>query len=79
MRTMASTSYTTYLPGGQHWSLRLRRGTTMRLSARETDTNVGLLCYNPENLLERLNLLNRGGFLVGHNTAGYRQIALVAP
>jgi len=49
-------AYTTHLPGGQHWSLRLRRGTTLSLTAREADTNVGLLCYNPENLLERLNL-----------------------
>ncbi|WP_110678063.1 urea amidolyase associated protein UAAP1 [Salinicola sp. RZ23] len=48
--------YTTHLPGGHHWSLRLRRGTTLTLTAREVDTNVGLLCYNPENLLERLNL-----------------------
>lgn len=56
MSTLTSTNYTTHLPGGQHWSLRLRRGTTMRLRAREADTNVGLLCYNPENLLERLNL-----------------------
>ncbi|ROO25345.1 urea carboxylase [Salinisphaera orenii MK-B5] len=53
---MSEPAYTTHLPGGQHWSLRLRRGTTMRLTAHEPDTNVGLLMYNPENLLERLNL-----------------------
>ena len=28
----------------------------MRLTAHEPDTNVGMLMYNPENLLERLNL-----------------------
>nr|WP_247739709.1 urea amidolyase associated protein UAAP1 [Endozoicomonas sp. G2_2] len=44
------------MPGGQHWSLRLRRGTTMTLTASAPDTNVGMLMYNPENLLERLNL-----------------------
>lgn len=48
--------YTTHLPGGHHWSLRLRRGTTLTLAAGATNANVGLLCYNPENLLERLNL-----------------------
>ena len=53
---MSEPVYTTHLPGGQHWSLRLRRGTTMRLTAHEPDTNVGMLMYNPENLLERLNL-----------------------
>ncbi|ERJ17756.1 aminomethyltransferase protein [Salinisphaera shabanensis E1L3A] len=53
---MSDTAYSTHLPGGQHWSLRLRRGTTMTLTATEPDTNVGMLMYNPENLLERLNL-----------------------
>ncbi len=48
--------YATHLPGGHHWSLRLRRGTTLTLAAGEANANVGLLCYNPENLLERLNL-----------------------
>lgn len=48
--------YATHLPGGHHWSLRLRRGTTLTLTAKQADSNVGLLCYNPENLLERLNL-----------------------
>ncbi|NGO90172.1 MAG: DUF1989 domain-containing protein [Halomonas sp.] len=48
--------YATHLPGGHHWSLRLRRGTTLTLSAQQANSNVGLLCYNPENLLERLNL-----------------------
>ena len=53
---MSNPAYTTHLPGGQHWSLRLRRGTTMTLTASDPDTNVGMLMYNPENLLERLNL-----------------------
>ncbi|ROO30003.1 urea amidolyase associated protein UAAP1 [Salinisphaera japonica] len=53
---MADFDYQTFLPGGQHWSLRLRRGTTMTLSAEAADTNVSMLFYNPENLLERLSL-----------------------
>lgn len=55
-RDETSDAYVTHLPGGQHWSLRLRRGTSMTLTARETDTNVGMLFFNPENPLERLNL-----------------------
>jgi urea carboxylase-associated protein 2 len=53
---MSNPAYSTHLPGGQHSSLRLRRGTTMTLTATEPDSNVGMLMYNPENLLERLNL-----------------------
>lgn len=43
------------LPGGSHWSLRLRRGTALELTDLEGDANLGLLFYNPENLLERYN------------------------
>lgn len=49
-------AYRTHLPGGQHWSLTMRRHTMMRLTACEPDTNVGMLFYNPENLYERINL-----------------------
>lgn len=45
---------TTLTPGG-HWSLRMRRGTQMVLTDLEGGTNVGMLFYNPENLLERYN------------------------
>ena len=34
---MSNPAYSTHLPGGQHWSLRLRRGTTMTLTATEPD------------------------------------------
>ncbi len=47
--------YQTRLPGGAHWSLRLRRGTEMHLTDLEGGANVGMLFYNPENLLERYN------------------------
>jgi urea carboxylase-associated protein 2 len=47
--------YQTTLAGGCHWSLRLRRGTLMRLTDLEGDGNCGMLLYNPENLLERYN------------------------
>ncbi|MBI3560606.1 MAG: urea carboxylase-associated family protein [Gammaproteobacteria bacterium] len=47
--------YQDTLVGGCHWSLRMRRGTTLRLIDLDGDANVGMLFYNPENLLERYN------------------------
>jgi urea carboxylase-associated protein 2 len=47
--------YTDQLPGGCHWSLHVRRGTSLRLIDIEGGANVGMLFYNPENLLERYN------------------------
>jgi urea carboxylase-associated protein 2 len=43
------------LAGGCHWSLHLRRGTALRLIDVEGGANVGMLFYNPGNLLERYN------------------------
>lgn len=47
--------YTDRLSGGCHWSLHVRRGTSLRLVDIEGGANVGMLFYNPENLLERYN------------------------
>jgi len=47
--------YSTHIPGGSHWSLRVRKGTSMKLTDPQGNTNVGMLFYNPENLLERYN------------------------
>lgn len=47
--------YQDTLPGGKHWSMRMRRGTSLRLIDLEGGANVGVLFYNPENLLERYN------------------------
>lgn len=52
---MKDIQYTTQLPSGGHWSLRMRRGTAMRLTDLDGGANVGMLFYNPENLLERYN------------------------
>lgn len=38
-----------------HWSLRMRKGTILKLTDIEGGANVGMLFYNPENLLERYN------------------------
>lgn len=52
---MKITQYTTEIAPGGHWSLRLRKGTRMRLTDLEGGANLGMLFYNPENLLERYN------------------------
>ncbi len=52
---MSKIHYTTILPGNAHWSLTLKRGTFMRLTDLEGGANVGMLFYNPRNLLERYN------------------------
>jgi uncharacterized protein len=44
------------LPGGGLWSWRLRRHTTLRLTDLEGGTNVGLMAYNADQPLDRLNL-----------------------
>lgn len=49
------THYETLIPPASHWSLRVRRGTQITLTDLEGDANVGMVFYNPENLLERYN------------------------
>jgi urea carboxylase-associated protein 2 len=53
--TIKSIDYTTELPTAAHWSLRMRRGSIMRMTDRNGSANLGMLFYNPENLLERYN------------------------
>jgi len=50
-----SIDYTTTLSTGAHWSLRVRRGSIMRMTDLVGGANLGMLFYNPENLLERYN------------------------
>ncbi len=38
-----------------HWSLRMRKGTVLKLIDEDGGANVGMLFYNPDNLLERYN------------------------
>lgn len=52
---MSKMLYKTTLPGNGHWSLELRRGSLMKLTDIEGGANVGMLFYNPRNLLERYN------------------------
>jgi hypothetical protein len=52
---MATMLYENYIPGGAHWSLELKQGTTLTLIDKEGGANVGMLFYNPHNPLERYN------------------------
>lgn len=52
---MPEFAYRDTLPGGKHWSLTMRRGTLLKLTDVEGGANVGMLFYNPANLLERYN------------------------
>lgn len=52
---MSKISYTTTLPGNGHWSLEMRRGSLLKITDLEGGANVGMLFYNPRNLLERYN------------------------
>lgn len=47
--------YKDTLPGGKHWSMKMRRGTSLKLIDVQGGANVGMLFYNPDNLLERYN------------------------
>ena len=44
------------IEGGKHWSLTVRSGTVLRLIDATGGANVGMLFYNPLNLLERYNM-----------------------
>lgn len=52
---MTKIIYTTQIPGNGHWSLELRRGALLRITDIDGGANVGMLFYNPRNLLERYN------------------------
>jgi len=52
---MSDVLYEDELAAACHWSLRMKRGTVLRVIDKEGGANVGMLFYNPENLLERYN------------------------
>ena len=43
------------LPGGKHWSMQLGRNSRLRLTDVDGGANVGMIFYNPFNVLERYN------------------------
>ncbi len=43
------------MPGASHWSLRIKKGVSLRLMDIEGGANVGMMLYNPYDLLERYN------------------------
>lgn len=44
------------VPGGGHWSYRLPRGTTLRMTALEAGANLSLVLYSAQEKLERYNM-----------------------
>ncbi|MEZ0233029.1 MAG: urea amidolyase associated protein UAAP1 [Methylophilaceae bacterium] len=44
------------IPGGNHWSGLIRRGTALRFTDIEGGANLSALFYNPEDKLERYNM-----------------------
>lgn len=53
--TQKEVLYEDVIPGGAHWSMELRKGTQLKLIDEEGGANVGMLFYNPRNMLERYN------------------------
>jgi len=47
--------YEDKLAASCHWSMRMRKGSILKIIDDEGGANVGMLFYNPENLLERYN------------------------
>jgi uncharacterized protein len=54
-RSTGTVFHEALIEGGKHWSLTLRSGTALRLIDVNGGANVGMLFYNPYNLLERYN------------------------
>jgi len=44
------------VPGGGHWSYRLPRGTTLRITALDAGANLSLVLYSAQEKLERYNM-----------------------
>lgn len=51
----AEVLYEDTLPGGTHWSMLVRKGTTLRFIDQQGGANLALLMYNPIEKLERYN------------------------
>lgn len=58
------------VPGGGHWSWRLRRGTALRFVALGPDANVSVVLYAAHSPLERYNMPDS---LKAQHTAHYRR------
>jgi uncharacterized protein len=44
------------VPGGSYWQGTIKRGNTLRVTDLEGSQGVGMLCYNADNPVERLNV-----------------------
>lgn len=54
-KSPGSVLYEDRLAAACHWSLRIRKGSVLKLIDEEGGANVGMLFFNPDNLLERYN------------------------
>jgi len=52
---MQQSIYHDTLPAASHWSMFIKKGMSLRLTDTQGGANVGMLFYNPLNLLERYN------------------------
>jgi uncharacterized protein len=59
-------TYQETVTGGRYWSMVIRRGFRLRLTDLNGRANVGMLLFNPHNLLERYNMSDT---LKGQHTA----------
>lgn len=58
--------WTELLPGGHHWSARIKRGAVLQLKSLSVNANVSLFCVNVEDKLEAYNMPDT---LKGQHTA----------
>jgi urea carboxylase-associated protein 2 len=54
-RSSNAVLYSTEIAGGKHWSFTMKANTALRLTDLSGGASVGMLFYNPANLLERYN------------------------
>jgi urea carboxylase-associated protein 2 len=52
----ASVLFSERVPGGGHWSYRLPRGTSLRITALDAGANLSLVLYSAQEKLERYNM-----------------------
>jgi urea carboxylase-associated protein 2 len=55
VKDIGAGTYETALEGGKHWSFLMRGGMQLRMIDSRGGANVGMLFFNPQNLLERYN------------------------
>ena len=52
---MPQALYQYTMPGASHWSFKVKKGITLKITDTQGGANLGVLFFNPENLLEKYN------------------------